>query len=181
MSLRGGCSFRRSNLLLIGIALGKSALAMTFINKKDKYMQSIIIIILIGLMGGVAVGIQAPLSSMISQRLGVMESVFIIHIGWRHRGVDSNFVLWRRKIKSMAHGPLVCALCGNIWPCGDLFHELHDSPHWSCHGTYHLIGRPASHRNHTGSFWIPGRSCKTIGFHARIWVELLCWWGCGCR
>jgi len=44
-------------------------------------MQSLIIIILIGLMGGVAVGIQAPLSSMISQRLGVMESVFIIHIG----------------------------------------------------------------------------------------------------
>ena len=44
-------------------------------------MQSIIIIILIGLMGGIAVGIQAPLSSMISQRLGVMESVFIVHIG----------------------------------------------------------------------------------------------------
>ena len=44
-------------------------------------MQSIIIIILIGLMGGISVGIQAPLSSMISQRLGVMESVFIIHIG----------------------------------------------------------------------------------------------------
>jgi transporter family-2 protein len=44
-------------------------------------MQSIIIIILIGLMGGVAVGIQAPLSSMISQRLGILESVFIIHIG----------------------------------------------------------------------------------------------------
>ena len=44
-------------------------------------MQSLIIIILIGLMGGVAVGLQAPLSSMISQRLGVMESVFIIHIG----------------------------------------------------------------------------------------------------
>lgn len=44
-------------------------------------MQSIIVIILIGLVGGVAVGIQAPLSSMISQRLGVMESVFIIHLG----------------------------------------------------------------------------------------------------
>ena len=44
-------------------------------------MQSIIVIILIGLMGGVAVGIQAPLSSMISQRLGVMESIFIIHLG----------------------------------------------------------------------------------------------------
>ena len=44
-------------------------------------MQSIIIIILIGLMGGVAVGVQAPLSSMISQRLGILESVFIVHIG----------------------------------------------------------------------------------------------------
>jgi len=44
-------------------------------------MQSIIIIILIGLMGGIAVGIQAPLSSMISQRLGVLESIFIIHPG----------------------------------------------------------------------------------------------------
>jgi bacterial/archaeal transporter family-2 protein len=44
-------------------------------------MQSIIVIILIGLAGGVAVGIQAPLSSMISQRLGVLESVFIVHLG----------------------------------------------------------------------------------------------------
>jgi len=44
-------------------------------------MQSIILIILIGLAGGVAVGIQAPLSSMISQRLGILESVFIVHLG----------------------------------------------------------------------------------------------------
>ena len=44
-------------------------------------MQSIIVIILIGLVGGMAVGIQAPLSSMISQRLGVMESIFIVHLG----------------------------------------------------------------------------------------------------
>ena len=44
-------------------------------------MQSIIIIILIGLAGGIAVGIQSPLASMISQRLGVLESIFIIHLG----------------------------------------------------------------------------------------------------
>jgi len=44
-------------------------------------MQTLILIILVGLMGGVAVGIQAPLSSIISQRLGIFESVFIIHIG----------------------------------------------------------------------------------------------------
>jgi transporter family-2 protein len=44
-------------------------------------MESFIVIILIGLAGGMAVGIQAPLSSMISQKLGILESVFIIHIG----------------------------------------------------------------------------------------------------
>lgn len=44
-------------------------------------MQSIIIIILVGLAGGVAVGLQSPLASLISQRLGVFESVFIVHLG----------------------------------------------------------------------------------------------------
>ncbi|HSK88168.1 MAG TPA: DMT family transporter [Anaerolineales bacterium] len=44
-------------------------------------MESILLIILIGLAGGVAVGLQSPMASMISQRLGVFESVFIVHIG----------------------------------------------------------------------------------------------------
>lgn len=44
-------------------------------------MQPIILIILIGLLGGVAVGIQSPMASMLSQRLGTLESVFIVHIG----------------------------------------------------------------------------------------------------
>lgn len=44
-------------------------------------MESILLIILIGLAGGVAVGIQSPLASMISQRLGLFESVFIVHLG----------------------------------------------------------------------------------------------------
>jgi transporter family-2 protein len=44
-------------------------------------MESIILIILIGLAGGVAVGLQSPLASMISQRLGTFESIFIVHIG----------------------------------------------------------------------------------------------------
>lgn len=44
-------------------------------------MESTILIILVGLMGGIAVGLQSPLASTISQRLGVFESVFIIHIG----------------------------------------------------------------------------------------------------
>lgn len=44
-------------------------------------MESILLIILIGLAGGVAVGLQGPLASMISQRLGMLESVLIVHIG----------------------------------------------------------------------------------------------------
>lgn len=44
-------------------------------------MQPIFLIILIGLVGGVAVGLQSPLASMMSQRLGVWESIFIVHLG----------------------------------------------------------------------------------------------------
>lgn len=38
-------------------------------------------IIVIGLLGGMAVGVQAPLASIISGRLGMLESVFIVHLG----------------------------------------------------------------------------------------------------
>ena len=48
---------------------------------KGHLMGSILPIILIGLAGGVAVGLQGPLSSIITQRLGIFESVFIVHIG----------------------------------------------------------------------------------------------------
>ncbi len=44
-------------------------------------MEPIILIILIGLAGGAAVGLQSPMASMITQRLGIFESVFIVHIG----------------------------------------------------------------------------------------------------
>src|SRR5678816_2196109 len=44
-------------------------------------MESILLIILIGLAGGVAVGLQSPMASMITQRLGLFESVFIVHLG----------------------------------------------------------------------------------------------------
>ena len=44
-------------------------------------MEPVILIILIGLAGGAAVGLQSPMASMISQRLGIFESVFIVHLG----------------------------------------------------------------------------------------------------
>ena len=44
-------------------------------------MESILLIILICLAGGIAVGLQSPLASMMSQRLGTLESIFIVHAG----------------------------------------------------------------------------------------------------
>jgi len=46
-----------------------------------KRMENLIPVLLIGLAGGVAVGLQGPLTSMMSQRIGTMESVFIVHLG----------------------------------------------------------------------------------------------------
>ena len=65
-------------------------------------MEAILLIILVGLVGGVAVGLQAPMASMITQRLGIFESVFIVHLGGAliallpilfHRG--GNLVQWK--------------------------------------------------------------------------------------
>ncbi|HAV77755.1 MAG TPA: hypothetical protein DCX53_10440 [Anaerolineae bacterium] len=44
-------------------------------------MASILIIILVGLAGGIAIGLQSPMSSLIAQKLGIFESVFIVHLG----------------------------------------------------------------------------------------------------
>ena len=44
-------------------------------------MTSIFIIITVGLVGGIAIGLQSPMSSLIAQRLGIFESVFIVHLG----------------------------------------------------------------------------------------------------
>ncbi|MEW6240841.1 MAG: DMT family transporter [Chloroflexota bacterium] len=44
-------------------------------------MESLPLLVLIGLIGGIAVGLQSPLASLLTQRLGVFESVFIVHVG----------------------------------------------------------------------------------------------------
>ena len=44
-------------------------------------MDSVFLIIVVGLAGGIAVGLQSPLASMLSQRLGMLESIFIVHLG----------------------------------------------------------------------------------------------------
>ncbi len=44
-------------------------------------MESLVLIILIGLAGGIAVGLQSPLASIMTQRMGALESSFIVHSG----------------------------------------------------------------------------------------------------
>lgn len=44
-------------------------------------MPVIVLVVLFGLLGGISVGLQGPLSSLMSERLGLMESIFIVHLG----------------------------------------------------------------------------------------------------
>ncbi len=44
-------------------------------------MENFFLVLAVGLAGGVAVGLQGPLTSMMSERLGTLESIFIVHLG----------------------------------------------------------------------------------------------------
>lgn len=44
-------------------------------------MELILLTGLVSLLGGIAVGLQGPLTNMISQHIGSLESVFIVHLG----------------------------------------------------------------------------------------------------
>lgn len=44
-------------------------------------MPTLLIVIAIGLLGGIAVTLQAPFSSMITQKIGMLESILIVHLG----------------------------------------------------------------------------------------------------
>ncbi len=44
-------------------------------------MQTTLVLIMLGLLGGIAVGLQGPLSSLMSGKIGIWESIFIVHLG----------------------------------------------------------------------------------------------------
>lgn len=44
-------------------------------------MENLFLVLAVGVAGGIAVGLQGPLTSMMSERLGTMESIFIVHLG----------------------------------------------------------------------------------------------------
>lgn len=44
-------------------------------------MQTIVIVVIVGLLGGVAVAFQVPLAGIITQKMGMLESAFLVHLG----------------------------------------------------------------------------------------------------
>jgi transporter family-2 protein len=56
-------------------------------NHRSRTMQTLLLVIGIGLVSGASIGLQGPMSSMINQRLGVMESVIIVHLGGALAGI----------------------------------------------------------------------------------------------
>lgn len=44
-------------------------------------MAQIVLPVIVGLLGGIAIGFQNPLASLMGQRVGAIEGAFIIHIG----------------------------------------------------------------------------------------------------
>ena len=44
-------------------------------------MDQILILVFVGIVSGMAIGMQGPMASMITQQLGMLESVFIVHLG----------------------------------------------------------------------------------------------------
>jgi transporter family-2 protein len=44
-------------------------------------MQALLFLIAVGILSGMAIGLQGPLASIITQKLGVFESVLIVHAG----------------------------------------------------------------------------------------------------
>ncbi|MEM7350237.1 MAG: DMT family transporter [Acidobacteriota bacterium] len=44
-------------------------------------MSSLLVVIVIGLIGGVAAGLQGPLAGIVGKHVGILGSIFIIHLG----------------------------------------------------------------------------------------------------
>jgi hypothetical protein len=44
-------------------------------------MPPVLLFIVVGIISGAVIGLQGPLASIITHRLGLLESVFIVHLG----------------------------------------------------------------------------------------------------
>jgi hypothetical protein len=116
-------------------------------------MESVILIILIGLIGGVAVGLQGPLASMISQRLGMLESVFIVHLGGVFIALLPLLFLGGGKMEAVA---MVYAWCRCVWSRGDQRDQLYAPTSGSVSRDHHNCCRSVISEHDPRSFWAIG-------------------------
>jgi len=77
-------------------------------------MQSIAIIIIIGLVGGIAVGLQSPLASLLGQKLGILESAFIVHMGGAIVALIPLLFLGGGKLSQWRNVPLYSLFAGAL-------------------------------------------------------------------
>ena len=80
-------------------------------------MDTLFLIILIGLAGGIAVGLQSPLASLLTQRLGPFESIFIVHLGGAIASLIPLLFLGGGKLSQWRSVPwyaLFAGLCGLV-------------------------------------------------------------------
>lgn len=76
------------------------------------FVQGIFLVIFVGLAGGFAVGVQGPLASLMSQRIGTMESIFILHLGGAVAGLIPLLVLGGGNLTNWRNVPWPALLCG---------------------------------------------------------------------
>ena len=75
-------------------------------------MGSILLLILIGLAGGIAVGMQGPLASILTQRMGPLESSFIVHIGGAIISIVPLLIIGGGKLSQWRSAPWYALLAG---------------------------------------------------------------------
>ena len=116
-------------------------------------MQPILFILLIGLAGGIAVGLQGPLASTITQKMGMMESAFIVHIGGAVAALHPGFYeRWKTRIRGKACPGRVLHRCAGTGGAqrGQLCHPAD----WRCRGHHqHCDGTVAHQRDPRSLGW----------------------------
>lgn len=77
-------------------------------------MQTLIFAAIMGLLGGVAVGLQGPLTSLMSRHIGTIESVFVIHMGGAIIAGAMLLVVGGGNLGAWRSVPWY-ALCAGVW------------------------------------------------------------------
>jgi transporter family-2 protein len=77
-------------------------------------MESVFLILLVGLVGGIAVGLQGPLASIMTQRMGPLESSFIVHLGGAVLSIIPLLIIGGGKLGQWRSAPWY-ALCAGFF------------------------------------------------------------------